>query len=224
MQQLNTIYTLLLNKFGAQGWWPVAGKYAEAFKHRKKTEEEKFEIAVGAILTQSTNWKNVEKALDSLKNSNALNAKAIQKMPLRRLASVIRSSGYHTQKAKKLKALVDYRGEITREGLLSVWGIGPETADSILLYAYDLPYFVADAYTKRIFSRYGFVDKDAGYGEVQRVFHNFYNNYFNRKDKEKVKAYNEYHALIVELGKNYCKKKPLCSRCPINNGCKKLGV
>ena len=177
-----------------------------------------------AILTQNTNWKNVEKAIVKLNKNNFIDAKTIIKINNKKLAQIIKSSGYHNQKAKKLKNFCNflinrYDGSLKkffknnikklREELLSINGIGPETADSIILYAAKKPIFVIDAYTKRIMNRIGY--KEVAYEELQKLFMK------NLKNSERL--FNEYHALLVELGKNICKKIPLCEKCPINNHC-----
>jgi endonuclease-3 related protein len=209
MNNIGKVFNILLKEFGPQGWWPVNGKYNGG----PKTDSERFEVCIGAILTQGTSWKNVEKAIESLKQNNALNQKAILAMPVSKLAKLIKSSGYHNQKAKKLKEFVKFDGGLTRENLLSVWGIGPETADSILLYAYSKPYFVVDAYTKRIFSRLGLCKDDCKYEELQELF---YGNL-----PKNAKLFNEYHALIVELAKRNCMKNPECKGCALRKICQK---
>ncbi len=215
MIPLLSIHATLLSTYGPQGWWPINGKYDSSFKDRKKTPNEQFEIAVGAILTQNTAWTNVEKSLQSLKSANLLSPSAILKTPTDHLASIIRSSGYHNQKAKKLKELA--KSDLTspsREHLLDIWGIGPETADSILLDAYNHPTFVIDAYTKRIISRLGIIkkqQKDITYDELQEFFHN--------QLPTDYKLFNEYHALLVQHAKRYCKTSPQCEGCPLKNQC-----
>ena len=176
------------------------------------------------ILTQNTNWKNAEKAIVQLNKKHLINIKKIMKIDNKKLALIIKSSGYHNQKAKKLKnfcsfLLNNYNGSIEklfkssieklRNELLSINGIGPETADSIILYAAKKPIFVIDAYTKRIINRVGF--KEDVYEELQKLF-------MDNLDLNE-KLFNEYHALLVELGKNICKKKPLCDKCQINKMC-----
>ena len=193
--------------FGPQHWWPG---------------ESPFEIAVGAILTQNTNWGNVEKVIENLKRDKALNAKSIHGMRIHRLASLIKPAGYFNVKSKRLKAFMDflmneYHGSMQRMGdeetqtlrmnLLRVHGIGPETADSILLYALEKPLFVIDAYTKRFLSRHGIMEHKKTYEEFQKLFHSSL--------KRDVKLFNEYHALFVRLGKTYCRKKPICEGCPL---------
>ena len=206
---LTDIYEALHSHFGPQHWWPG---------------DSPFEIAVGAILTQNTNWANVEKAIRNLKTGNVLTAGSLHAMSHSRLASLIKPAGYFNVKAKRLKNFIafltnHYNGSmnrlrnsdmtILREELLSVNGIGPETADSILLYALDKPIFVTDAYTKRILSRHSVVPEKVTYHELQELFHS--------NIKPDVPHYNEYHALLVMLGKDYCKPKPLCSGCPLQN-------
>jgi endonuclease-3 related protein len=201
------IYRRLYRVFGPQHWWPG---------------ETPFEIAVGAILTQNTNWGNVEKAIGNLKREKALNAKSIHDMRVDRLASLIKPAGYFNVKAKRLKAFIDflmneYHGSLKsmkneemqtlRAKLIKVNGIGHETADSILLYALEKPVFVIDAYTKRVLSRHGIMEHEKPYEEFQALFHSSL--------KRDVKLFNEYHALFVRLGKIYCRKKPKCEECPL---------
>ena len=204
---INRIYDELLRKFGSQHWWPG---------------DSPLEIIVGAVLTQNTNWQNVERAIVNLKKEKALSLKALKLINIKRLAGLIRSSGYYNIKAKRLKNLInfifcEYSGslkkmfddstEVLREKLLAVNGIGKETADSILLYGGGKPVFVVDAYTKRVFSRLGIVQKSSGYDEIQNIFY--------KNLKKDVRLYNEYHALIVNLGKNICKVRPACEICPL---------
>lgn len=207
-RQLLDIYELLFERFGPRHWWPG---------------ETRLEIIVGAILTQNTAWPNVKKAISNLKKIKALDAKRLSKISERTLSRLIRPAGYFNVKARRLKNFLAflntaYNGDINRllktetrrlrKELLSVNGIGPETADSILLYAGNRPVFVIDAYTKRIFSRHGFIDDNAPYEDAQSMFMK------NLPRKEKL--FNEFHALIVELGKNLCRaRKPLCNECPI---------
>lgn len=206
---LEKIYTTLLDFFGPQHWWPGNSS---------------FEIIVGAILTQNTNWTNVEKAIANLKKAKSLTPKRLKEIPTKKLAKLIQPSGYYNIKAKRLKSFIaflynEYTGSIKkmfkeelhtlREALLEVKGIGPETADSILLYAGLKPIFVVDAYTKRVLNRHKLIPSKADYHEIQQLF-------LNNLPKE-VQLFNEYHALIVRLGKEYCKKTPKCNECPLNN-------
>jgi len=212
------IYNLLLNKFREQGWWPRFDLkdnrfvYNKNFKHTKPSDQDSFIISISALLAQNTVWKNVEKAINNLSKENLLSKNALMKLENKQLANLIKPSGYFNQKAKKIKEFLKFNKEFNRENLLQVWGIGEETADSILLYAFNHPTFVIDAYTKRIFNRIGFKEKT--YKELQDLFHkNLLNDY---------KLFNEYHALIVELAKRNCKKIPLCNNCSLNSICKKL--
>lgn len=211
-ETLVKIYDKLLEAFGPQHWWPA---------------DDDFEIIVGAILTQSVSWKNVEKAIDNLKAEGLLSLDAILAVDKDKLAALIKSTMYYNQKALKLKNFCryikqNYGGDIyslfeksipnMRAELLSIKGIGPETADSIILYAAAKPIFVVDAYTRRIFSRLGFLPDDAKYSQMQ--------DFFMSNLPSDVNLFNEYHALIVRLGKDYCKnKKPLCNECPVKNHC-----
>jgi len=215
MKSLMQIYEKLFNEFGKQGWWPltIEGYKSKHHAGSPKNDKHRFEIIVGAILTQNTNWKNVEKALYNLSKNNLLDASKINKASKERIAQLIRPAGYYNQKAERVKIMADFflkNRNPTREQLLEVKGIGPETADSILLYAYNKPFFVVDAYTKRIFERLGYKVKD--YNEWQELFMN--------NLPTNVELFKEYHALLVELGKNYCKKKPICKECPIKEICK----
>lgn len=208
---LVSIYERLFRHFGPQHWWPADSPY---------------EVIVGAILTQSAAWSNVEKAIQNLKRENLLSHNALVSVPENKLAAVIRSAGYHNAKARKLKAFASflqrrYKGNLSslfslqteelRKELLSVWGVGQETADSIMLYAAKKPSFVVDAYTRRVFSRMGLVDEDIPYGDLKA--------FFEKNLPVDVQLYNEFHALIVALGKNYCRKKPKCSECPLKELC-----
>jgi len=222
---IKQIYDKLYSHFGPQYWWPVTldGRITPNYhKNIKLNEKQKLEICFGAILTQNTNWKNVEKAIIQLNKNKLINIEKIIKINNKKLASIIKSSGYHNQKAKKLKNFcsflsINYNSDSFfknnikkfREELLSINGIGPETADSIILYAAKKPIFVIDAYTKRIMNRIGYKEKT--YEELQSLFMN------NLELNEKL--FNQYHSLLVELGKNICKKKPLCDKCPLNNIC-----
>ncbi len=201
------IYGKLSDAFGPRGWWPG---------------DTPFEVIVGAILTQNTSWQNVEKAIERLKKDSLLTPERLYDIEESILAEAIRPSGYYNVKARRLKTFMaflfeEYGGDLSlmfseelgplRKDLLSINGIGPETADSILLYAGCKPIFVVDTYTKRIFSRHNFISPDTNYHETQDMF-------MKNLPKE-VELYNEYHALIVHLGKNFCKRKPNCRDCPL---------
>ena len=205
---LDEYFNSLFTKLGPQHWWP--GKSP-------------FEIIVGAILTQSTSWRNVEMALTNLRGEGLLTPGAIEELHIRRLQALIRSAGYWRQKARALKSFVrflreEYRGSldrmfdtptiVLREKLLGIFGIGPETADSILLYAGQHGVFVVDAYTKRILVRHGWANEKAKYDEIRWQF--------ERRFPGDVKTFNEFHALIVAAGKTWCRKHdPKCSECPL---------
>ncbi len=204
------IYEKMLLHFGKQHWWPA---------------DSILEILVGAVLTQNTNWKNVDKALDNLKRQGLLSYEALLAIDTEVLAELIRPAGFFKLKAKRLKNLLimidaEYDGDLmllqeddlyaSREKLLAVNGIGQETADSILLYGFNKPTFVVDAYTYRIFHRHGLIGEECSYTELQdQCMANL---------PEDGQLYNEYHALIVQTGKEFCKKKkPLCERCPLRD-------
>ncbi len=206
---LKKYYDKLLKNFGPQRWWPGDGP---------------FEVMVGAVLTQNTNWGNVERAIDNLKQAGKLSATAIHNMRTDQLAQLIRPSGYFNIKAKRLKGLIKwfvnrFDGDIEkmfsrdlqglREELLSVKGIGPETADSILLYAGNLPSFVVDAYTYRILVRHNLMFEESTYDDIK--------SFFEDNLPEDAAMYNEYHALLVQVGKTYCKpREPSCKACPLH--------
>jgi endonuclease-3 related protein len=179
---------------------------------------------IGAVLTQNTNWKNVEKAIDNLKNGNLISIDGLHSTSVTELAQEIRPAGYFNVKAKRLKNLIhfivdQYSADLDqffeeetrslREGLLSVKGIGPETADSILLYAAQRPIFVIDAYTHRILCRHGIMEEQTTYDELQALF-------MDHLPEDPV-FFNDFHALIVMAGKAYCRKRPLCTRCPLEH-------
>lgn len=205
----HSAFRALLEQHGHQHWWPA---------------DNRFEIMIGAILTQNTAWTNVEKALANLKAINALSPGALATMPLTDLADSIRPSGYFNQKAKRLQgfcrwlqqqggesALAARDTERLRDDLLTVHGIGPETADDILLYAFDRPVFVIDAYTRRIFSRLGLIEGREQYDELRlRV---------QSELSADQQLYNEYHALVVNHGKDICRKTPVCDRCLMSASC-----
>lgn len=209
---MKKIYGRLLEEYGEQGWWPIKGVYSPSFKQREKSEEEKFEISIGAILAQNTSWKNAGRALERLREGGALDKGKLRGMGRRDIAKLIRSAGYYNQKAGKIKEFVGYSGGIGREGLLSIWGIGEETADSILLYAYNVPVFIADAYSRRLFSRMGLCARDAGYGEIQEMAHSAF--------PPDHKVLNECHALVVEHAKRHCRARPVCAGCPLGGICR----
>ena len=206
--QLLGIYQQLFKALGPQHWWPA---------------DSPFEVIIGAILTQNTSWNNVERAIQNLKEKKLLDPLKLYDVREGRLARVIKPSGFFNIKAKRVKHFMQFFFECfhgslekmfaedmlsLRERLLKVNGLGPETADSILLYAGGKPVFVVDAYTKRIFSRHKLVPEEAVYDQIQKLF-------MNNLDHD-VKMFNEYHALLVYVGKHFCKSKPRCDQCPMN--------
>ncbi|HUN61315.1 MAG TPA: endonuclease III domain-containing protein [Candidatus Sulfotelmatobacter sp.] len=208
LPELGLYYDALYRAYGPQHWWPGRTR---------------FEVIVGAILTQSTSWSNVERAITALRREKLLSASALERVSTTRLARLIRSSGYFNQKARKLKAFVqflrkEYGGSLDklfavptrelREQLLGVRGIGPETADSILLYAGKHAVFVVDAYTRRILERHQLADGKQSYDEIRELF--------ERSLPASVAMFNEYHALIVHTGKHFCRKSAArCEDCAL---------
>jgi len=206
-QKLIEIYNLLSERFGPQHWWPG---------------ETRFEVIIGAILTQNTSWSNVEKAIENLKSDDLLTAEKLHNTDTEKIAELIRPAGYFNIKAKRLKnflnwLLENYQGLLENldsvdtaqlnQQLLSITGIGAETADSILLYALQRPVFVVDAYTARIAVRHNLIEPPFDYSQLQELFQN--------NLPEDVQLFNEYHALLVKVGKEYCRKKPKCAGCPL---------
>jgi endonuclease-3 related protein len=208
---LLTIYQLLFDRYGPRHWWPA---------------ETPFEMAVGAILTQNTNWRNVEQAIANLRQADALSAAALCALPRPELEALITHSGFFRQKAERLQLFGcylrgHYQGRLEkmlrqplaplREELLRLKGIGPETADSILLYGGDYPSFVVDAYTGRLFNRLGFLQGTEKYQQIR--------DFFMDRLPPDPSLYNEYHALIVIHCKEHCRKRPLCPGCPLERIC-----
>lgn len=207
-QTIMAMYEAMSEALGPSHWWPG---------------DSPFEIVVGAILTQNTNWKNVDKAIDNLRDADLLDPIRMYDLPIEELAELIRPAGFFKVKARRLKnfleflkdevnfdllSLKDYELFDVREKVLAVNGIGPETADAILLYALDHPTFVVDAYAHRIMGRHGIAYEGIDYHELQAIFMDAL--------PEDVALYNEYHALIVRIGKDWCKKKAgLCDTCPL---------
>lgn len=210
-ETLVEIYQRLLSAYGPQGWWPG---------------ESRFEVMVGAILTQATAWRNVERAIERLKAAGALSPEKLASLSEEELAELVRPAGFFRQKTRRLRALLrlirqhgDVEGLLSlpagelRRKLLALPGIGPETADSILLYAAGYPVFVVDAYTKRILHRLGLLpDEKAGYEEVQELF--------EKELPRDPKLYGEYHALLVRHAKDHCRTRPRCPGCPLAPVCK----
>jgi endonuclease-3 related protein len=208
---IREVYGRLYAAYGPQGWWPGGGV---------------FEVIVGAILTQSAAWTNVEKALANLKTAGVLSPEGIAQTREGELAALLRPSGYFNAKARKLKAFVAlleerFGGDLgrllatpvgeLRPLLLATHGIGPETSDSILLYAAERPVFVIDAYTRRVFSRLGIAAEPDTYEGWQRLF--------SEALPPDAAMFNEYHALTVRLAKDHCRREPVCKGCPLLDGC-----
>lgn len=207
--QLLDLYQGMLDAYGPQQWWPA---------------DSAFEVAVGAILTQNTNWTNVERAIDNLRVADVLSLDAVLQLPESDLAELIRPSGYYNIKARRLRALCEFLNETggldglarrpvseAREALLSVKGVGPETADDILLYAMDLPVFVIDSYTRRLLSRHGLASGDEGYEALREGFESVL--------PADVVLFKQYHALIVQHAKAACRKRPECEGCCLQSLC-----
>ncbi|WP_321530569.1 endonuclease III domain-containing protein [uncultured Desulfuromonas sp.] len=210
---LTVVFELLLERFGPQFWWPA---------------EDTFEMMVGAVLTQNTAWRNVELSIAVLKEARVLTPKALHRISEVKLQELIRSSGFFQRKSQCLKNLAavicrDYQGaaasfldgdlHTVRQRLLAQPGIGPETADCMVLYGAGLPIFVVDAYTRRIFSRLGLLDAKARYDMIQR--------YAMQHLPADTSLFNEFHALLVELGKVCCRSRnPRCEACPLNQHCR----
>ncbi len=221
------LYNQLYDAFGPQQWWPMNQSH-----HKQNNTDPRFEVMIGAILTQNTAWTNVEKAIKQLKEHNLLNIQTLKDADNNLVKTCIRSSGYFNQKAKRLQYLSNYLAEKydgnlnqffskstknLRQELLSLHGIGPETADSILLYAAEKPVFVVDAYTKRLCKRLPLPVNADSYKDIQQYVEDDLTKKYPKG--ELVQVYNEFHALIVNLGKYYCKPKPVCSQCPLVKKC-----
>ncbi len=212
---LRRAYLLLRKQQGHQQWWPG---------------ETRFEVCVGAILTQNTSWKNVERAIANLKHASALEPERLSRLPRSELCELIRPAGYFNVKADRLRSFLqmlnrDFNGDIdamlagptatVRERLLSISGIGPETADSMLLYAGHHHSFVIDAYTKRIFTRHGWCHPNADYETLQRLCEQ---SLSQKSGAKQLDYWQDYHAQLVVVGKDYCRpKQPLCEQCPLSS-------
>lgn len=204
-----TVFEKLLNSFGSQHWWPG---------------DSPLEVMIGAVLVQNTAWKNVERAIGNLREAEALDAERILAISDADLEALIRPAGYYRRKAKRLRSLLEffvheYDGSISkmqatdfqtlREGLLGVHGVGPETADAILLYALEKPAMVVDTYTHRVFARHGWVPYETDYHQMQE--------HLVSELPEDVQTYNELHALLVQVGRDFCRKTPRCELCPLQD-------
>jgi endonuclease-3 related protein len=204
---LTDLYDRLLQAYGHQNWWPAKSP---------------FEVVIGAILVQNTSWKNVEKAIGNLARGDLLSVAELHDLPQDELQELIRPAGYYRIKARRLRHLLDflvdrYDGSLAamfntdlgtlRQELLGVHGVGPETADSILLYAGNLPTFVVDTYTHRVLARHGWIDFDAVYDEIKE--------HFEDTLPQDAALFNEFHALLVRVGHLHCRKTPRCEGCPL---------
>lgn len=213
---LDEIYQRLHDSFGPQNWWPA---------------ESAFEVIVGAILVQNTAWKNVEKAIENLRQADLLSAERLYELPASELEELIRPAGYYRMKTQRLRNFLDYLfqqydgclntllqvdTETLRLELLEINGIGPETADSILLYAAERPVFVVDTYTQRVLKRHGWIEYEADYGVTQE--------HFQSHLEPNAELYNEFHALLVRLGHLYCRKTPRCDECPLQEWLPTTGI
>ena len=213
---LDEIYQRLYDVYGPQDWWPA---------------ESPFEVVVGAILVQNTAWTNAERAIQNLREADLLSVDQLYALPVAELESLIRSAGYYRMKTRRLRNLLDHLVEhhggsidlffeldtaTLREELLSINGIGPETADSILLYAAERPVFVVDSYTNRVLKRHRWIEDDGDYDALQSHFHSHL--------ESDVSLYNEFHALIVRIGHLHCRKTPRCEECPLEQWIPEGGV
>jgi endonuclease III related protein len=227
--KINKIYKLLLKNYGDQGWWPLINdKFVSEYKKRDKIiDNQRFEIIIGSILVQNTSWANAEKGIISLKKNKLLKPNLLYGIAWGIIAPIIKSSGYYNQKAKTImfflewfkgynfnfENLNDISTHTIREELLSIKGIGPETADTILLYAFCRKIFVVDTYTCRVFSRIGLFKENLTYSQVQSIFHENFTG--------EIQEYKEYHSLIVKHAKEYCLtlKRIKCKDCFLLNSC-----
>jgi len=218
------IYETLYKLYGAQGWWPlldvdginptktgsIKGYHPNDYSY-PKTKNQCFEICIGAILTQNTSWPSVEKSLLNLKELIDITPENILKLDIDKLKEAIKPSGYYNQKSERLKIFSEFfitcKSIPTRDELLKVKGIGNETADSMLLYAFKVPSFVIDAYTKRILLNLNLISENAKYDEIKELF--------EKNTEKNLEIYQEYHAMIVEHAKNYYRKKENYSKCPL---------
>lgn len=214
--KIRDIYRLLLEEYGPRGWWPVTRRRGgePEYLGGPRSARQRFEVAAGAVLTQNTAWSNASQAVTALSREGLLDPAVLAAAPRELVADLIRPSGYYNQKARRLQELAAWfaAGPVPeRAALLRLHGIGPETADSILLYGFSLPFFVVDAYTRRVFSRLGLLSGDESYERIRALFEG------NLEADPAV--FNEYHALIVEHAKQRCTRRPSCTDCPIGEWC-----
>ena len=220
MNKIYKIYKFLDKTYGAQGWWPfMNGGYHPLDYNFPRNSDEVFEVCLGSILTQNTTFTSVVKSLNNLHVKAALNADAIESMDIDELKMAIRPSGYHNQKARYILEFIKFYKSLngtvpSREELLNVVGIGPETADSILLYGYNQCEFKVDAYTKRILLELGLIDEKAKYHDIKLLMESSLTESVKDK-KELLILYQEYHALIVKHAKEFYSKKPYAVGCTL---------
>ena len=215
---IRKVYDLLLAEYGRQGWWPVtSGKGGEPeYTGGPRDSRGRFEVAIGAVLTQNTSWKNAAKAVSALSTAGMIDPARLAAATHEEVAALVRSSGYYNQKARRLGILSRYflelgDGRPDRESLLALDGVGRETADSILLYGYSITFFVVDAYTNRLFSRLGVIRGNESYDRIRGLFEGSL--------ERTPEIYNEYHALVVVQCKQRCLRVPACNECPISTLC-----
>ena len=241
-ERIKNIYETLYANYGPQGWWPLTG--SQEINHDLPLRQRgyhpldytlptitdskgQWEICMGAILTQNTSWTQVEKALARLQEQQLLHCDFLLPAQTDILKEAIKPAGYFNQKTKKVMAFRTYFSDLkgavpSRADLLAIWGIGPETADSMLLYAFHVPVFVVDAYTRRIFSRLFYTEPPTNlenYDHLQHLFHTTYTYHNDQEKNDTLIIFKEYHALLVEHGKTRCKKKPACTTCPLATSC-----
>ncbi|MCX7732621.1 MAG: endonuclease [candidate division WOR-3 bacterium] len=213
--ELWTIFQKLFRAYGPQHWWPA---------------ESPLEVVIGAVLTQNTAWQNVERAMANLKHARLLNLDLLCRTPAGRIVELIRPAGYYNIKARRLLSVLNWLKEQggfaklratptsrLRAGLLDCYGVGPETADSILLYALNRPVFVLDAYTRRILTRYGLIQGDEPYEELRLWIEESLAPFLKKDPRATVRVFNEFHALFVRLAKTHCRSLPRCPGCPLNS-------
>ncbi len=214
------IYQLLYDKYGPQGWWPYINhtpSYHPLDYSFPKNQDEIFEVCLGSILTQNTTFTSVVKSLNNLKELNCLSSSAIKNIDIENFKKAIKTSGYFNQKTRYILEFIKFYDKLdgkipSRNELLDVVGIGEETADSILLYAYNQPEFKVDAYTKRLFLQLELIDEKYKYKDIKNLVESQLENKIKDKNQLRI-IYQEFHALIVQYGKNFYSKKPYGNGC-----------
>jgi len=222
MNEIYKIYKALYKNYGPQGWWPIVGYgYHKQDYSFPRNSDEIFEVCLGSILTQNTTFTSVVKSLNNLYEKNALHVEAIKKMDIDEFKEAIRPSGYYNQKARYILEFILFYKKLSgatpsREALLSIVGIGEETADSILLYGYNQLHFKVDAYTKRLLLELGLIGEKTKYGEIKSMIESSIKEYV-KDERELLILYQEFHALIVKHGKEFYSKKPYGAGCFLKN-------